>query len=106
MVAARTAAGAVVEGVDRVLDGRAQHAVAVVRPPGHHAEHARAMGFCLLNNVATGVAAARVKYIRRVAVLDFDVPHSNASPHSFENDAAVFYASTHPYPFFPETGSV
>src|SRR5207249_1003763 len=105
MVAARTAAGAVVEGVDRVLDGRAQHAVAVVRPPGHHAEHARAMGFCLLNNVAIGVAAARGKNIRRVAVLDFDVHHGNGTQHSFENDAEVFYASTHRYPFYPGTGS-
>src|SRR5207237_7041400 len=105
MVAARTAAGAVGEGVERVLDGRAQHAVAVVRPPGHHAEHARAMGFCLLNNVAIGVAAARGKNIRRVAVLDFDVHHGNGTQHSFENDAEVFYASTHRYPFYPGTGS-
>ena len=105
MVAARTAAGAVVEGVDRVLNGRAQHAVAVVRPPGHHAEHARAMGFCLLNNVAIGVAAARGRNIRRVAVLDFDVHHGNGTQHSFENDAEVFYASTHRYPFYPGTGS-
>jgi acetoin utilization deacetylase AcuC-like enzyme len=105
MVAARTAAGAVVEGVDRVLDGRAQHAVAVVRPPGHHAEPARAMGFCLLNNVAIGVMAARGKNIRRIAVLDFDVHHGNGTQHSFENDAEVFYASTHRYPFYPGTGS-
>jgi acetoin utilization deacetylase AcuC-like enzyme len=105
MVAARTAAGAVVEGVDRVLEGRAQHAVAVVRPPGHHAEHARAMGFCLLNNVAIGVMAARSKNIRRIAVLDFDVHHGNGTQHSFENDAEIFYASTHRYPFYPGTGS-
>jgi len=105
MVAARTAAGAVVEGVDRVLDGRANHALALVRPPGHHAEHARGMGFCLLNNVAIGVMAARVKNIRRVAVLDFDVHHGNGTQHSFENDAEVFYASTHRHPFYPGTGS-
>jgi len=104
MVAARTAAGALVEGVDRVLDGRARHALAVVRPPGHHAERARGMGFCLLNNVAIGVMAARDKNVRRIAVLDFDVHHGNGTQHSFENDAEIFYASTHQYPFYPGTG--
>ena len=105
MLAARTAAGAVVEGVNRMLDGKVTHALAVVRPPGHHAEHARAMGFCLLNNVAIGLVAARARGIRRIAVLDFDVHHGNGTQHSFENDAEVFYASTHQYPFYPGTGS-
>ena len=95
MVAARTAAGAVVEGVQRVLDGKAQHALVVVRPPGHHAEHAKAMGFCLLNNIAIGLVAARDRGLRRIAVLDFDVHHGNGTQHSFENDSEVFYASTH-----------
>ncbi len=104
MVAARSAAGAVVEGVQRVLDGKAHHALAVVRPPGHHAEHAKAMGFCLLNNIAIGLVAARDRGIRRIAVLDFDVHHGNGTQHSFENDAEVFYASTHQYPFYPGTG--
>jgi acetoin utilization deacetylase AcuC-like enzyme len=104
MVAARTAAGAVVEGVHRVLDGKAQHVLAVVRPPGHHAEHAKAMGFCLLNNIAIGLLAARDRGIRRIAVLDFDVHHGNGTQHSFENDPEVFYASTHQYPFYPGTG--
>jgi len=104
MVAARSAAGAVVEGVQRVLDGNATHAFAVVRPPGHHAEHATAMGFCLLNNIAVGLVAARDRGIRRIAVLDFDVHHGNGTQHSFENDADVFYASTHQYPFYPSTG--
>ena len=104
MVAARTAAGAVVEGVQRVLDGKAHHALAVVRPPGHHAEHAKAMGFCLLNNIAIGLVAARDRGIRRIAVLDFDVHHGNGTQHSFESDAEVFYASTHQYPFYPGTG--
>jgi acetoin utilization deacetylase AcuC-like enzyme len=104
MVAARTAAGAVVEGVHRVLDRKAQHALAVVRPPGHHAEHAKAMGFCLLNNIAIGLVAARERGIRRVAVLDFDVHHGNGTQHSFESDPEVFYASTHQYPFYPGTG--
>jgi acetoin utilization deacetylase AcuC-like enzyme len=105
MTAARTAAGAMVEGVERVLDGRARHALAVVRPPGHHAEHAKAMGFCLINNVGIGIAAARARSIRRIAVLDFDVHHGNGTQHSFENDAEVFYASTHQYPFYPGTGA-
>ncbi len=104
MVAARTAAGAVVEGVQRVLDGKAKHALAVVRPPGHHAEHAKAMGFCLLNNIAIGLVASRERGVRRIAVLDFDVHHGNGTQHSFENDAEVFYASTHQYPFYPGTG--
>ena len=105
MLAARTAAGAVVEGVHRVLEGKVKHAFAVVRPPGHHAEHAQAMGFCLINNIAVGLVAARAKGIRRIGVLDFDVHHGNGTQHSFENDAEVFYASTHQYPFYPGTGS-
>jgi acetoin utilization deacetylase AcuC-like enzyme len=104
MFAARSAAGAVVEGVHRVLDGIATHAFAVVRPPGHHAEHAQATGFCLLNNAAVGLYAARAKGIRRIAILDFDVHHGNGTQHSFEQDADVFYASTHQYPFYPGTG--
>jgi acetoin utilization deacetylase AcuC-like enzyme len=94
----------VVEGVQRVLDGKASHALAVVRPPGHHAEHAKAMGFCLLNNVGVGLVAARDRGIRRIGVLDFDVHHGNGTQHSFESDAEVFYASTHQYPFYPGTG--
>jgi acetoin utilization deacetylase AcuC-like enzyme len=105
MLAARTAAGAVAEGVRRVLDGSVQHAFAIVRPPGHHAERARAMGFCLLNNIGVGLVAARDVKVRRVAVLDFDVHHGNGTQHSFEKDPEVFYASTHQYPFYPGTGS-
>jgi acetoin utilization deacetylase AcuC-like enzyme len=104
MVAARKAAGAVVEGVHRVLAGEAQHALAVVRPPGHHAEHARAMGFCLFNNVGVGIAAARELGTQRIAVVDFDVHHGNGTQHSFQNERQVFYASTHQYPFYPGTG--
>jgi acetoin utilization deacetylase AcuC-like enzyme len=105
MFAARSAAGAVVEGVHRVLHGSATHALAVVRPPGHHAEHERAMGFCLLNNIAIGLYAARAEGIRRIAILDFDVHHGNGTQHSVEQDAEVFYASTHQYPFYPGTGA-
>jgi len=105
MFAARSAAGAVVEGVHRVLNGSAIHALAVVRPPGHHAEHERAMGFCLLNNIAVGLYAARDQGIRRIAILDFDVHHGNGTQHSVDQDAEVFYASTHQYPFYPGTGA-
>jgi acetoin utilization deacetylase AcuC-like enzyme len=105
MLAARSAAGALVEGVNRVMDGKVNHAVALVRPPGHHAEHAQAMGFCLINNIGVGLVAARARGIRRIAVLDFDVHHGNGTQHSFENDAEVFYASTHQFPFYPGTGS-
>jgi acetoin utilization deacetylase AcuC-like enzyme len=62
------------------------------------------MGFCLLNNIAIGVATARNRGIRRIAVLDFDVHHGNGTQHSFESDAEVFYASTHQFPFYPGTG--
>ena len=105
MIAARTAAGAVVEGVDRVVDGRARHAFAIVRPPGHHAEHAHAMGFCLFNNIAVGVHAARARGLRRVAVIDFDVHHGNGTQHSFAADPELFYVSSHQYPYYPGTGS-
>ena len=105
MSAARTAAGAVVEGVNRVIDGRARHAFAVVRPPGHHAEHARAMGFCLVNNIAVGVHAARARGLRRIAVIDFDVHHGNGTQHSFVADPDLLYVSSHQYPYYPGTGS-
>ncbi len=105
MLAARTAAGAVVTGVDRVLDGTASAAFAVVRPPGHHAEFSHAMGFCLLNNVAIGVFAARAQGIKRIAIIDFDVHHGNGTQHSFELDPDLFYASTHQAPFYPGSGA-
>lgn len=110
MQAARTAAGAVVEGVNRVLDGKAEHAFAVVRPPGHHAEAAEAMGFCLINNVAVGVFAARQHGVHRIAVIDFDVHHGNGTQNTFYDDPDVLYCSTHQYglwqgrPFYPGTG--
>jgi acetoin utilization deacetylase AcuC-like enzyme len=104
MGAARTAAGGLVEGVNRVIDGRARHAIAIVRPPGHHAERARAMGFCLINNVGIAVLAARERQVQRIAILDFDVHHGNGTQHSFEEDPQVLYTSTHQFPFYPGTG--
>jgi acetoin utilization deacetylase AcuC-like enzyme len=111
MHAARTAAGAVVEGVKRVLRGDAQHAFAVVRPCGHHAERATAMGFCLINNVAVGVFAARQLGVQRIAVIDFDVHHGNGTQNTFYEDPDLLYSSTHLYgpwrgqTFFPGTGA-
>jgi acetoin utilization deacetylase AcuC-like enzyme len=104
MAAARTACGAVMDGVRRVLRGEAQSAFAAVRPPGHHAERSRAMGFCLLNNLAVGVAAARLEGVRRIAVVDFDVHHGNGTQHTFAGDGDLLYASAHQYPFYPGTG--
>ena len=103
--AALCAAGAVALAVDEVHAGRLRKAFCAVRPPGHHAERARAMGFCLFNNVAVGALHARAAYgHRRVAVVDFDVHHGNGTQDIFENDADAFYASTHQWPFYPGSG--
>jgi acetoin utilization deacetylase AcuC-like enzyme len=99
------AAGAAVDAVERVLAGENQRAVALVRPPGHHAERDRAMGFCLLNNVAVAAAHARTLGARRVAIVDYDVHHGNGTQHMFERDPSVMYVSTHQYPFYPGTGA-
>jgi acetoin utilization deacetylase AcuC-like enzyme len=103
---ARLAAGAVLTGVDHVLSGpRGSRAFAMVRPPGHHAEQDRAMGFCLYNNVAIGAAWARRKGIERVAIVDYDVHHGNGTQHSFYTDPTVLYVSSHQFPFYPGTGA-
>ena len=104
--AALRAAGAVTAAVDAVVAGEARNAFCAVRPPGHHAEAARAMGFCLFNNVAVGAEQARkVHGLARIAVVDFDVHHGNGTQHMFERDADLFYASTHQWPFYPGTGA-
>lgn len=103
--AALRAAGAVCAGVDAVMEGSFANAFCAVRPPGHHAEPARAMGFCLLNNVAIGAAHARAVHgVERVAVVDFDVHHGNGTQAAFETDERLFYASTHQSPLYPGTG--
>jgi acetoin utilization deacetylase AcuC-like enzyme len=103
--AALRAAGAIVAAVDAVVGGKVRNAFCAVRPPGHHAEAARAMGFCLFNNVAVGAEQARkVHGLARVAVVDFDVHHGNGTQHMFEKDAGLFYASTHQWPLYPGTG--
>jgi acetoin utilization deacetylase AcuC-like enzyme len=103
---ARLAAGAVLSGVDVVLDGPAgTRALAVVRPPGHHAEADRAMGFCLYNNIAVGAAYARTRGCARVAIVDYDVHHGNGTQWAFYEDPTVFFISSHQYPYYPGTGA-
>jgi acetoin utilization deacetylase AcuC-like enzyme len=104
--AALRAAGAVVAAVDAVVAREADNAFCAVRPPGHHAEPDRAMGFCLFNNAAIGALHARAAYgLERVAVIDFDVHHGNGTQAAFEADETLFYASTHQYPLYPGTGA-
>jgi acetoin utilization deacetylase AcuC-like enzyme len=104
--AALRAAGAVTAAVDAVMAGEADNAFCAVRPPGHHAEPARAMGFCLFNNAAIGALRARqVHGLERVAVVDFDVHHGNGTQAAFQADGSLFYASTHQYPLYPGTGA-
>jgi acetoin utilization deacetylase AcuC-like enzyme len=104
--AALRAAGAVAAAVDAVVAGEADNAFCAVRPPGHHAEPGRAMGFCLFNNIAIGALRAReVHGLARVAVIDFDVHHGNGTQARFADDPSLFYASTHQYPLYPGTGA-
>ncbi len=104
--AALHAAGAVVAAVDAVVAGEADNAFCAVRPPGHHAEPDRAMGFCLFNNAAIGALRAReVHGLQRVAVIDFDVHHGNGTQARFATDDTLFYASTHQSPLYPGTGA-
>jgi acetoin utilization deacetylase AcuC-like enzyme len=100
------AAGACVDLATRVASGAARSGFAAVRPPGHHAEGDRAMGFCLLNNAAIAARAVqREAGVERLLVLDWDVHHGNGTQHTFEADPSVLYVSTHQYPFYPGTGS-
>jgi acetoin utilization deacetylase AcuC-like enzyme len=103
--AARLAAGSVVELCDAVLAGQVDNGLALVRPPGHHAERDRAMGFCLYNNVAVAAQALRARGVARVAIVDWDLHHGNGTQHTFEDDPSVLYVSTHQYPFYPGSGS-
>jgi acetoin utilization deacetylase AcuC-like enzyme len=104
--AALLAAGAVIEAVERTLEGHIQRALCAVRPPGHHAESDRAMGFCLFNNVAAAAAHALAKGLERIAVVDFDVHHGNGTQAIFYRDPRVLYVSSHAYPFYPGTGAL
>ncbi len=106
VTAARHAAGGAIGAVDAVMKGRADTAFAAVRPPGHHAEARRAMGFCLFGSAAIAAQHARARWgLRRVAVVDFDVHHGNGTQHMFEADPDLFYASSHQMPCYPGTGA-
>ena len=102
--AAKLAAGGLVALVDAMLDREVSKGVALLRPPGHHARPARAMGFCLLNNIAIAAAHARARGIDRVLVVDWDVHHGNGTQEMFYRDPSVLYVSTHQFPFYPGTG--
>jgi len=104
--AALLAAGGFCEAVEMVSSGRLKNAFGLVRPPGHHAERSRAMGFCIFNNIAVGAAYARKHLgLQRILIVDWDLHHGNGTQHSFEGDPSVLYLSTHQYPFYPGTGS-
>jgi acetoin utilization deacetylase AcuC-like enzyme len=104
--AALRAAGGACAAVDAVFEGWAEAGFVAMRPPGHHAEHDRAMGFCFFNNAAIAAHHARAKWgISRVAVVDFDVHHGNGTQDIFERDKDLFYASSHQYPCYPGSGA-
>ena len=103
---ARLAAGAATSAVDLVMRGEVDNVFAAVRPPGHHAGTEVAMGFCLFNNAAIGARYAQAAYdLERVLVVDWDVHHGNGTQEIFYRDPAVFYFSTHQYPYYPGTGA-
>ena len=105
--AALRAVGAATAAVDAVFGGEADNAFCALRPPGHHAESRRAMGFCLFNHAAIAALYARQKHgAERVAVIDFDVHHGNGTQEIFWSDANMFYGSTHQMPLYPGSGSV
>jgi acetoin utilization deacetylase AcuC-like enzyme len=104
--AALRAGGAAVAAVDALIGGEADNAFCALRPPGHHAEAERAMGFCLFNSVAIGARQALdVHGLEGVSIFDFDVHHGNGTQHSFEREPRVQYLSTHQWPLYPGTGA-
>ncbi|MBM3290029.1 MAG: histone deacetylase, partial [Candidatus Hydrogenedentes bacterium] len=103
--AALLAAGGAIAACGAVLDGKVDNAFSAMRPPGHHAERDRAMGFCLFNNVAIAARWLRdVRGVGKVAILDWDVHHGNGTQHTFYDDDTVYYASMHQHPLYPGTG--
>jgi len=104
--AACYAAGAVVQACDLVLEGRVKNAFCAVRPPGHHAERERAMGFCVFNNIAVGAAHAIESFgLERVAIIDFDVHHGNGTEDIFQSESRVLLCSSYQHPFYPYSGA-
>jgi acetoin utilization deacetylase AcuC-like enzyme len=103
---ARLAVGGYLVLLDAIMARDAENGFAFVRPPGHHAEVNRAMGFCLFNNVAIGARYLRQRFgLERILIVDWDVHHGNGTQHSFEAEPSVLYVSTHQYPFYPGTGA-
>lgn len=107
LTAARYAVGAAVQGVDMIMQGKAQSGFALVRPPGHHASRNTGMGFCVFNNVAIAAKHLQKKYgLKRILIVDFDVHHGNGTQAIFEADPSVYYFSVHQSPLYPGTGEV
>jgi acetoin utilization deacetylase AcuC-like enzyme len=103
--AAYLAAGGALAAVDAIMSKQVDHVFCAVRPPGHHAETSRAMGFCLFNNVAIAARYIQMKYgLKRMLIVDWDVHHGNGTQHSFEDDPSILFFSTHQYPHYPGTG--
>jgi acetoin utilization deacetylase AcuC-like enzyme len=105
-LAARLAAGGLVDLAAEVAEGRLSGGLALVRPPGHHAEADRAMGFCLFNNVAVAARALQARGLRRVLIVDWDLHHGNGTQDTFWSDPSILYFSTHQHPLYPGTGAV
>jgi len=105
--AAQMAVGGVLVAIDKVMEGEVKNAFALVRPPGHHAESNRGMGFCLFNNIAIGAHYVRKKYLLdRILIVDWDLHHGNGTQNAFYEDSHIVYFSTHQYPYYPGSGSI
>ena len=104
---AKLAAGGALRLADELIKGNISNGFAILRPPGHHAEANRAMGFCLFNNIAILARYLQKQHaVNKIVILDWDVHHGNCTQHTFYEDPSVFYMSLHQYPFYPGTGSV
>jgi acetoin utilization deacetylase AcuC-like enzyme len=104
--AAIWAVGGLLEAIDAVVEGTTDRAFALVRPPGHHAEKARAMGFCLFNNIAVGARHAQKHHgLHRILIVDWDLHHGNGTQNAFYDEEEILYFSTHQYPYYPGTGA-
>jgi acetoin utilization deacetylase AcuC-like enzyme len=106
LTAARRAAGAVIHGIDQIMSGKHKKAFCNIRPPGHHAERNRAMGFCIFNNIAVGaIHALQTHGIKKIAIVDFDVHHGNGTEDIFKDNPAVMLCSSFQHPFYPYSGA-